>query len=142
MKMLTVIIDSILTDEDVDGDGNLDTVDEDLDGDGRLDDGTEDVDGDGVLDTRDMITMDVDAEDGDPAILNVLATDLEINGDSVATDDDVEANTALIESNDTDIATNATNIASNDTDIATNAENIASNDADIAANATNRSRTT
>ena len=64
------------TDEDVDGDGNLDTVDEDLD-DGRLDDGTKTL--------TVMVSIlahdhdDVDAEDADPAILNVLVTDLEIN---------------------------------------------------------------
>ena len=82
----------------------LDRAAEDLDGDGRLDAAIEDVDGDGVLDTRNMITMDVDDAAGDPTVLNVLASDLEINGASVATDADVAVNAA-------DIATNVTNIA-------------------------------
>jgi len=79
--------------EDIDADGNFDTINEDVDGDGQLDQFAEDVNQNGALDTAArnyMTSVDPTA----PATLLdldiIVATDLLVNGEIVATENYVD----------------------------------------------------
>jgi hypothetical protein len=112
------------------GEGAL--INEDLDGDGRLDFGTEDANGNGVFDnTLDRTLMEaVNPVTGNRQDLDILvANDVFINGEEVATETYVDAQDAILQAqintNVADIATNARGIANNRKDIDTNTRGIA-----------------
>jgi hypothetical protein len=143
---------------DLDGDGRFDIVDEDIDNDGFFDAINEDVDGDGTLDlfaedVNQNGTLDVAARSYITAVdsLNpqtvqdlefVVANDVFINGEIVATENYVDAQDNVLRGEfaaadavlQGQINTNAANIATNTADIATNTRRIASNRKDIESN--------
>jgi hypothetical protein len=116
------------------GNNNTAFVNEDVDGDNQLDLFNEDVNGNGVLDTdlpnrEFLVSLDAAGEVQDIDFL--VANDLFVNGEIVATENYVDAQDAILQGQ---INTNAADIATNTADIATNARGIANNRKDIDSN--------
>jgi hypothetical protein len=128
------LINNVAVSEVISGDNNTAFVNEDVDGDGALDLFNEDVNGNGVLDTdlpnrNFLVSLDNAGELQDIDFL--VANDLFVNGEIVATENYVDAQDAILQAQ---INTNAADIATNTADIATNARRIASNRRDIESN--------
>ena len=103
--------------EDIDGDKFFEIETDDLNQDGNLDLVDEDVDLDGFLDLTAETTMTVVDQDDVGSTLNVIAPDLQLNGDSVALDKDLVAVLGEAALNRQGISTLVPVVATNESDI-------------------------
>ena len=132
-------VDTHVTAQDLDFQGDSGTGDVDLDSE------TFEITGsNGITTTALNNTLDIDGSTLETSI-NTNASDISTNASNISTnaanitsnDSDISSLQTDVSTNTSNISTNASNISSNDTDIATNVSNIATNTSGIATNVTN-----